>query len=157
MKKLFSPGILLPTLFLSLSSCKKNKTDNAATLRKDIHISTNTTLGKYLSNKQGLTYMFPNWADGVSLYTGGCETVWPPFIVDLTTAKLDAGLAASDFGTIPIADGKKQVSNKGWPLYTYTPSIIDGYGIPTNIAEAAGAARGDGFGGHWVWVSIYYI
>ncbi|MGH2563558.1 MAG: hypothetical protein ACRDE5_03530, partial [Ginsengibacter sp.] len=38
--------------------------------------------------------MFANDADGVSSCTGDCKSLWPPFTTDLSTAKLDAGLAA---------------------------------------------------------------
>jgi len=146
-------GIVLSTLVLSITSCKK---DNIASpkppevLKNDINLSTNATLGTYLSNKQGLTlYMFANDADGISSCTGGCESVWPAFTADLTTAKLDAGLTAADFATITTASGKKQVTYKGWPLYTYSPSANDDYGNPVNKPEAPGSTTGDGMGGIW--------
>src|SRR5438128_2043903 len=105
MKKLFSMGIVLSTLMLLVSSCKKdnngNNSQNPEVPRNDINLSTSATFGKYLSNKQGLTlYMFANDADSVSSCTGGCETIWPPFSADLTAATLDAGLTAADFATI---------------------------------------------------------
>ena len=81
MKKLFSMGIVLSTLVLSMSSCKKDNT--AATpdiLKNDINLGTNANLGQYLTTKQGLTlYMFANDADCVSSCTGGCESLWPAF------------------------------------------------------------------------------
>ena len=150
MKKLFSTGIVLSTLVLSMNSCKKDNTARPEVLKNDINLSTNATLGRYLSNKQGLTlYMFANDADGISSCTGGCESTWPAFTADLTTAKFDAGLTATDFATITTASGKKQVTYKGWPLYTYSPSANDGYGNPTNRPEAAGSTTGDGTGGLW--------
>jgi predicted lipoprotein with Yx(FWY)xxD motif len=153
MKKLFSMGIVLSALVVSISSCKKNNTaapPPPEVLKNDINIASSATLGQYLANKQGLTlYMFANDADGVSSCTGGCEAIWPAFTADLTTAKLDAGLTASDFGTITTASGKKQVTYKGWPLHTYSPSGTDGYGGTTNIAEPAGSTKGDGAFGLW--------
>ncbi|MGH2647948.1 MAG: COG4315 family predicted lipoprotein [Ginsengibacter sp.] len=153
MKKLISTGIVLSTLFVSISSYKKDNTSTTGTSgnnANDINVSTNATFGKYLSNKQGLTlYIFANDADGVSSCTGDCKSLWPPFTTDLSTAKLDAGLAAADFGTITIASGKKQVTYKGWPLYTYSPSVDDGYGNTTNRAETAGSTTGDGVAGLW--------
>jgi predicted lipoprotein with Yx(FWY)xxD motif len=151
MKKLFSFGIVLFTLVLSTSSCKKN---NAATpdnvSKNDINVASNATLGQFLTNKQGLSlYMFANDADGNSSCTGDCEATWPPFTGDLSTLKLDAGLTASDFASITTGSGKKQITYKGWPLYTYSPSGTDGYGNTTNVAEPAGSTKGDGIGGLW--------
>ncbi len=93
--------------------------------------------------------MFANDADGISSCTGGCSSLWPPFTADLTAAKLDAGLTATDFATITTVSGKKQVTYKGWPLYTYSPSSSDGYGNATNTPEAAGSTKGDGLFGLW--------
>ncbi len=155
MKKLFSMGIVLSTLIVSISSCKKDGAvapggGTNETPKNDINLTNNATLGRYMSNKQGLTlYMFANDADGGSSCTGGCETTWPAFTADLTTAKLDAGLAIADFGIIVTASGKRQVTYKGWPLYTYSPAGTDGYGNSTNVAEAPGQVKGDGFAGVW--------
>ena len=148
-------GIVLSTLIVSISSCKKDGAVASGggtneTPKNDINLTNNATLGRYMSNKQGSTlYMFANDADGASSCTGGCETIWPPFTADLTTAKLDAGLAIADFGIIVTASGKRQVTYKGWPLYTHSPAGTDGYGNTTNIPEAPGETKGDGFAGVW--------
>ncbi|HET7115343.1 MAG TPA: hypothetical protein VFI29_02570 [Hanamia sp.] len=151
MKKLFSMGIVLSVLVLSINSCKKtNPVTMPVNSGNDINLANNATLGNYLTNKQGLTlYMFANDADSTSSCTGGCEAIWPPFTDDLSTAKLDAGLSASDFATITTSDGKNQVTYKGWPLYTYSPSVSDGNGNTSNKPEAAGSTKGDGVGGVW--------
>lgn len=150
MKKLFSMGIVLSALMLLINSCKKDNTVTSQTHQNDINLATDATVGQHLTNKQGLSlYMFANDADGISSCTGGCENTWPAFTADLTAAKLDAGLTASDFATITTVSGKKQVTYKGWPLYTYSPSGIDGYGNATNIAEPAGSTKGDGVSGIW--------
>jgi predicted lipoprotein with Yx(FWY)xxD motif len=67
----------------------------------------------------------------------------------IATAKLDAGLTAADFANITTTGGKKQVTYKGWPLYTFSPSTTDGYGNMNNIAEAAGSTKGDGLSAVW--------
>lgn len=146
MKKLFSIGIVLSTLILSMSSCKK-ATDDLP--KNDISI-TNGIAGAYLTNANGQTlYMFANDVDGISSCTGGCESLWPSFTVDLATAKLDTSLKATDFATITRTNGSKQVTYKGWPLYTHSPSTSNSYGTTSNVAEAAGATGGDGFNGLW--------
>ena len=133
MKKLFSRGIVLAALIFT-SSCSKDRTANAGMPANDINLTTNAAHGLYLANKQGLSlYMFANDADGISSCTGGCEATWPPLTIDLALAKLDPGLIAADFGTITTAAGKKQVTYKGWPLYTYSPSSTDQYGNAANV------------------------
>ena len=149
MKKIFSNGFVLPllTLLISLNSCKKNSSTAPSTLKYDINISTNASLGQYLTNKNGLTlYTFANDADGVNTCTGGCEAVWPAFTTDLSNARLDAGLISTDFATITNSNGMQQVTYKGWPLYTYSPP---GNGNTGNVPEKPNSITGDGIGGVW--------
>ncbi len=150
MKKIFSMGIIC-SILLSVSSCKKDETaiPGIPSNANDINLATNATLGQYLTNKNGhALYMFANDADSTSSCTGGCELTWPAFTADLTTAKIDVGLSAPDFSTITV-NGKKQITYRGWPLYTYSPSTDNGYGIPHNVPEEARSTKGDGVGGIW--------
>jgi len=131
------------TFFLSCSNDNETPTPE---VKKEISLSTSTTLGSYLSDKDGRSlYFFSTDAKDQVTCTGGCELVWPPFYLDnLSADKLGAGLTFSDFATITTASGKKQVTYKGWPLYYYAPSVNG-----TNTAEAAGKTTGDGVGGVW--------
>lgn len=150
MKKLFSTGIVLSILVLPINSCKRDNTGSTEQPKNDINLATSASLGQYITNKEGQTlYMFANDADSTSSCTEGCESLWPLFSTDLTTAKLDAGLSVADFATITNAAGKKQITFRGWPLYTYSPPGSDGYGNTTNKPEAAGSTNGDAFGGVW--------
>lgn len=80
-------------------------------------------------------YVFSMDAKGSSECTGGCEIAWPVYYTaDLT---VPTGVAASDLATITRADGKKQTTYKGWPLYTYASDV------------AKGDVNGDGSGGIW--------
>ena len=149
MKKLFSNGVALSLLILliTLNSCKKNSSTAPLARKYDINISTNASLGQYLTNKNGLTlYTFANDADGVNTCTGGCEAVWPAFTTDLSNARLDAGLISTDFATITNSNGMQQVTYKGWPLYTYSPP---GNGNTGNVPEKPDSITGDGIGGVW--------
>jgi predicted lipoprotein with Yx(FWY)xxD motif len=141
------------TFFLSCSSDNNNdETPTTPEVKTEVKLSTSTTLGSYLSDKDGRSlYFFSTDANGQVSCTGGCEAVWPAFIVDnLTADKIGTGLTFSDFGTVTNASGKKQVTYKGWPLYYYSPSSAnDGYGNVTNTPEAAGKTTGDGVGGVW--------
>jgi predicted lipoprotein with Yx(FWY)xxD motif len=93
--------------------------------------------------------MFSDEVDGANACTGDCAAIWPEFTADLTTAKLNAGLNIADFDTITTANGKKQVTYKGWPLHTYSPLSTGGYGGSSNVPEGPGTTRGDGFAGVW--------
>ena len=151
MKQWFSKGILLSVLMFSLSNCKKDSTGGYAAppvptpapvpSGPDINLASSGTLGQYLTNNKGQAlYMFSNEADGANACTGDCAAIWPEFTADLTTAKLNAGLNIADFDTITTASGKKQVTYKGWPLHTFSPS---------NTPEGTGTTNGDGFAGVW--------
>ena len=132
------------TFFLSCSN--DNNETPTPEVKKEISLSTSTTLGSYLSDKDGRSlYFFSTDAKDQVTCTGGCELFWPPFYLDnLSADKLGAGLTFSDFATITTASGKKQVTYKGWPLYYYAPNVNG-----TNTAEAAGKTTGDGVGGVW--------
>jgi predicted lipoprotein with Yx(FWY)xxD motif len=137
-------AIAVTTFFVSCSS--DNSDAPTPEVKKEIGLSTSTTLGSYLSDKDGKSlYFFATDAKGQASCTGGCEAVWPPFYVDnLTADKVAAGLTFTDFATITTTSGKKQLTYKGWPLYYYAPSVNG-----TNTAEIAGQTTGDGVGGVW--------
>ncbi|MHC0443179.1 COG4315 family predicted lipoprotein [Flavobacterium sp. 3-210] len=121
--------------------------------KTEVNLATSTTLGSYLTDKNGRSlYFFATDANGQSSCTGGCEAFWPVFNVDnLTTDKLGTGLTLADFASITTPSGKKQLTYKGWPLYYYAPmSAGDGYGgAGVNTPEAAGKTSGDGVDGTW--------
>jgi len=95
-----------------------------------------TSLGNVLTDQKGRTlYFFTKDVNGTSACTSGCLDVWPIFTV--AAPKLDTGLVATDFGSITRADGKSQVTFKGWPLYYYASDA------------AAGDVKGENVGGVW--------
>ncbi|OIV40929.1 hypothetical protein [Flavobacterium johnsoniae] len=143
----FALAAVAATFFVSCSSDNNNDNNEPAPeVKKEVSLSTSTTLGSYLSDKDGRSlYFFATDANGQASCTGGCEAVWPPFYVDnLTAEKLGTGLTFSDFGTITAPSGKKQLTYKGWPLYYYAPSVNG-----TNTPETKGQTTGDGVGGVW--------
>jgi len=90
----------------------------------DIGVSSSSSLGSYLVSSSGRTlYYFGVDLPGVggaapiSNCEGSCLAIWPVFHVD--SPSLAAGLSASDFGELVRADGSKQTTFKGWPLYLY--------------------------------------
>ena len=60
------------------------------------------------------------------------------------STKVGAGLNLADFGSVTAPAGTKQLTYKGWPLYTYAPPVNG-----VNTPEAAGSTSGEGFGGIW--------
>ena len=79
-----------------------------------------TTLGTILVDAQGKTlYYFAKDlpAGSASSCSGQCAATWPAFSVDTIT--VSPPLSAADFSSITRADGKKQTTYRGWPLYSY--------------------------------------
>jgi predicted lipoprotein with Yx(FWY)xxD motif len=99
-----------------------------------------TPLGKVLVDARGRTlYLFDKDTRGRSACYGACVAYWPPL---LSTAKPRAaqGVHASLLGVIKRADGKRQVTYGGHPLYRFVGD------------KRAGQTTGEGltdFGAAW--------
>jgi predicted lipoprotein with Yx(FWY)xxD motif len=100
----------------------------------------NSSLGKIIVDGRGRTlYLFEKDTRGHSACSGSCAMYWPPLI---TRGKPIAGrgLKKSLLGTIRRANGARQVTYAGHPLYRY---VLD---------TRAGQTNGEGlddFGGGW--------
>jgi predicted lipoprotein with Yx(FWY)xxD motif len=80
------------------------------------------------TNRLPLYYWTPEKRDHRIHCTGGCATVWPPLTVD-RKATIPAHIAGfkGRFGTITRPDGRRQLTYKRLPLYTYhadRPGIV---------------------------------
>jgi predicted lipoprotein with Yx(FWY)xxD motif len=107
----------------------------------NIQVVNNATFGKILVNNDNQSiYFFAGDVSGESKCNGGCADRWPAVIGDLYDLQLDSYLDQDDFATITRADGKKQLTYKGWPLYYFSPES-DG------VLENPGETGGDGLGG----------
>jgi predicted lipoprotein with Yx(FWY)xxD motif len=99
-----------------------------------------TGLGKVLVDARGRTlYLFDKDRHGRSACSGACARYWPP-LVSSAKPRAGKGVRASLLGVTKRADGKRQVTYAGHPLYTY---IGDGH---------AGQTTGEGltdFGATW--------
>ena len=85
--------------------------------------------GKILTDSEGNSlYFFGRDVEGVSKCEGGCLNNWTVFHDDDIT--VSAGLNIEDFATITTANGAKQTTYKGWPLYFFNndekPGDING-------------------------------
>jgi predicted lipoprotein with Yx(FWY)xxD motif len=91
-----------------------------------------TTLGQALVDGQGRTlYLFEADTAGTSECSGGCTAVWPPYLGG--TPQAGAGVTAALLSTTTRADGGRQVTYGGHPLYRYAgdnqPGDIAGQGL----------------------------
>ncbi|NOU65876.1 hypothetical protein GC096_17720 [Paenibacillus sp. LMG 31461] len=81
-----------------------------------IAVGTKADLGNYLTDTKGMTlYYYDKDTKGVSNCAGKCLEKWPLYDADHIAAP--TGMNSADFGTIIRADGKKQTTYKGFPLY----------------------------------------
>jgi predicted lipoprotein with Yx(FWY)xxD motif/plastocyanin len=101
-----------------------------------IALANDVELGALLTDSEGRTlYFFTKDAADRDSCQDACLANWPVFYeADLV---VPAALKKSDFGVFTRADGEKQLTYKGWPLYTFVKDA------------AAGDANGDGANGVW--------
>ena len=88
--------------------------------------------------KKLTVYMFEGDKGGASSCSGACASVWPP--VTSAGAPVVHGAASADLGAITRADGTKQITYTGHPLYFFAKD------------KDAGDAYGQGvhgFGSDW--------
>ncbi|MBV2153231.1 hypothetical protein RZ50_010320 [Kitasatospora sp. SUK 42] len=71
----------------------------------------------------------------MSTCNDGCAKTWPPVSTDGTTA--GSGIDAGAISEVTRADGSKQLTLGGWPVYRYAQDT------------AAGDTKGQGVGGTW--------
>jgi predicted lipoprotein with Yx(FWY)xxD motif len=96
--------------------------------------------GTYLVDGSGRAlYMWVGDSPDKSNCTGDCALSWPPLTAS-AAPKVAGGAAAADVGTIRRADGSRQVTYKGHPLYRF---VVD---------SGPGTTKGQGsssFGARW--------
>jgi len=89
-------------------------------------------IGNYLTDGKGMTlYYFKNDQKDKNSCSGPCLEKWPIYHGDQVTAP--RGSDAREFGELTRADGRKQSTFKGWPLYYFTgdkaPGDTNGQGV----------------------------
>ena len=99
-----------------------------------------TALGRILVDARGRTlYLFEKDRNGRSACNGACAVSWPP-LLSAGKARPGSGLRSSMLGLTRRADGRRQVTYAGHPLYTFA------------LDMRAGQTAGEGvkaFGGSW--------
>jgi LPXTG-motif cell wall-anchored protein len=115
-----------------------------------LSVAQNAQLGPILVGPNGMTlYRFAKDSLNTSNCSGACSQLWPPLTVT-GTPTVGAGLPGT-VGVITRADGTRQVTYNGWPLYYYAsdqkPGDVNGQGVkgvwfvatPTMAAATAAA------------------
>lgn len=92
----------------------------------------NTSLGKILVNSRGRTlYLFRADKGDKSACSGPCAAAWPPLIAH-GKPTIGTGLSPSLVATSKRADGTRQVTYTGHPLYLFSgdqnPGDVNGQG-----------------------------
>ncbi len=110
-----------------------------------VQIKAKEGMGSYLADGNGMTLYYIVKDKGVmgGGCVGPCLNNWPVFFSEKITAP--AGTEARDFGAITRADGKKQSTFRGWPLYTFVGD------------KAAGDTNGHGLKDMWYVVTTSKI
>lgn len=100
-----------------------------------------STYGTILFDGRGFVlYAFTHDASGHSTCSGACAKAWPPYLVRGRPAAA-AGATGSLLGTIRRADGTRQATYAGRPLYYYVGDRKAGQILCQNVTE---------FGGKWL-------
>ena len=120
------------------SSSASSSSSSAAAASGAVLSTANSSLGRVVVDADGRTvYVFDKdtAAPGKSACTGACQAMWPP--VQATSGELTVRDVTGQIGTITRADGTKQVTLGGMPLYSYSGD------------SHAGDVTGQAFGGVW--------
>ncbi len=97
-------------------------------------------LGKIVTDTDGRTlYRFDKDSPKppTTTCTGGCQTTWPPVIIQAGGKVYANGVDKSVVGTVKRPDGATQLTIGGWPLYRFSGD------------HAAGDTKGQGVNGTW--------
>jgi predicted lipoprotein with Yx(FWY)xxD motif len=106
--------------------------------------------GTYLTDRSGRAlYMWLGDGAGKSNCSGDCAGAWPPVVTD-SPPRAAGGALSANLGTVTRADGRKQVTYNGHPLYyfvgDFSPGMIkgqanDGFGAQWWLVAPSGAAN----------------
>ncbi|GAB2605456.1 SCO0930 family lipoprotein [Streptomyces capparidis] len=104
----------------------------------ELAVRKDTRIGDLVTDSRGFTlYRFDNDSHQPpqSNCDGDCAVTWPP--VPAGDVSAAAGLDESLLGEVARADGTKQLTLGGWPLYRYNKDV------------QPGQTKGEGVGGTW--------
>ena len=131
MKRVVS--LLIPALMLLMSPVVV-----AQGTTTTVAVAESADLGSYLTDGAGMTlYLFTKDTQGTtsSACTGQCLATWPPAIAGAELPKVTG--VTGKVASIDTADGRRQLTLSGWPLYYIAND------------SAPGAVLGQGVGNVW--------
>ncbi len=101
-----------------------------------VKVAVKEGVGAYLTDGKDMTlYWFKKDAPGKSACAGVCAEKWPVYYT--ATVKAPDGIGVQDFGAIDRADGRKQTTFRGYPLYYWSGDA------------KVGETKGNGFNQLW--------
>ena len=127
-------GTVAAALALSAPAMSSGSADRATVTVRG------SDFGRILFDGRGFALYAFTKDRGRSACTGACARAWPPYVVK-TRPKAGPGTTASLLGTIRRANGSRQVSYAGKPLYYYVGDREPLQVLCQNVAE---------FGGLWL-------
>jgi len=148
-------ALVLAACGSSSSSGTSSSTTNTTTTatsspRPASVVATKTSsLGTFLVDAKGRAlYLWDADHGAKSVCSGACAQAWPP-LTTTTTPKASGAVKASLLGTIKRADGSREVTYAGHPLYYYEGDTMpgqttgqgsDSFGSPWWVVSSAGKA-----------------
>ncbi len=103
-----------------------------------VTVATSAKDGTYLAGTDGMAlYIFKKDTGSTSACTDSCADNWPPFTVEAGESATAGDGVTGTFATIDRADGTKQVTYNGAPLYYFAAD------------KAAGDTNGQGINDVW--------
>jgi predicted lipoprotein with Yx(FWY)xxD motif len=119
----------------------------------EVPVAHDPTLGSIIVDAKGLTlYRFDmdTAKPSASNCSGECAAAWPPSVAPAASSTVK-GIDSKLVGSITRADGSKQLTVAGWPLYTYSsdskPGDVNGQGVQGTwfaVTPAGGKATAAG-------------
>lgn len=110
----------------SAKSTPEKSTAAGASTGADLSTA-DSSLGTIVVDGKGMTayYFTKDTKDsGVSACSGDCATAWPAIETTSDTPTVDG--VTGTVGTIPAADGGKQITIDGMPIYTFAKDMAPG-------------------------------
>lgn len=127
-----------PSAAASTSTPASAPASSASAGYTTLGVATDATLGAHVTGKDGMSlYVFTPDTATTSACVDQCATNWPPLTVqDLDDVQADPAVTGA-LGSITRADGSKQVTLGGHPLYYFAND------------KAAGDLNGQGLNSKW--------
>ena len=136
---------LLATVAVLGAACGGSGKSAPATSSNSTLATADSNVGSILVDRQGETlYLFAKDRGGASACSGACAKAWPPYAATGAALHVGSGLKASLLKSMTRADGTKQLTYNGHPLYTY---VADSSAAETDYVGA------NQFGGTWMAVN----